>query len=164
VPSAPAWLGALVVTSLLLEPRIERGLGALKARNRVFVTAGERELMRFVATAPGLRGIVLAPRGVSMRLSAWTSRLLGCPGMDAVRSPGEHEQMLEDCHDLLKAKRVDQGYVSVLRRRGIGYVIAPTGSSLDRALSPVPAFVPLFRGQEYSLFAWRPERWPPPGS
>jgi hypothetical protein len=163
-PGAPSWLGAAALIAALLAPRIDRSLGALKARNRVFVTAGERELMRFVAGRPGLHGIVLAPRGVSMRLSAWTSRLLGCPGMDAVRSPGEHAQMLEDCHDLLKARRVDEGYVTVLGRRGIGYVIAPTGSALDRALAPVPAFVPLYRGEEYAFYAWRRERWVPPGS
>ncbi len=164
-PSAPALLSLLAAVALLLAPRIEHSLGALKARNRVFLTAGERDLMRFLSGRPGLYGIVLAPKGVSVRLPAWTSRLLACPGMDAVRSPGEHGQALEDCRQLLKARRVDEGYVAVLSRRGIGYVIAPTGSSLDRLLSPVPAFVPLYRGDEYSFYAWRRERWPPaPGS
>jgi hypothetical protein len=162
-PSAPLWLGALALAGAGLTPRIERSLAALKARNLVFVSAGERELMRFVS-AQRLHGIVLAPRGPSIRVAAWTSRLLGCPGMDAVRSPGEHGPALEDCHDLLKAKRVDEGFVTVLERRGIGYVIAPTGSSLDRLLAPVAAFEPLYRGQEYSFYAWRRERWPPPSS
>jgi hypothetical protein len=163
-PAAPLWLGALAFLAAGLAPRIERSLGALQARNRVYVSAGERDLMRFVSTQPRLRGIVLAPRGVSVRVSAWTSRLLGCPGMDALRSPGEHGPALQDCHDLLKAKRVDEGYVTVLGRRGIGYVIAPNGSSLDRALAPVAAFEPLYRGEEYSFYEWRRERWPPPPS
>lgn len=161
-PSAALWLGALALAAGGLAPRIERSLTALKARNRVYVTEGERDLMRFVSTQPGLRGIVLAPRGVSVRVSAWTSRLLGCPGMDAVRSPDEYGLAIQDCRDLLKAKRVDEDYVTVLGRRGIGYVIAPTGSSLDRALAPVAAFEPLYRGEEYAFYAWRRERWPPP--
>lgn len=161
-PSAALWLGALALAAGGLAPRIERSLAALKARNRVYVTEGERDLMRFVSTQPGLRGIVLAPRGVSVRVSAWTSRLLGCPGMDAVRSPDEYGLAIQDCRDLLKAKRVDEDYVTVLGRRGIGYVIAPTGSSLDRALAPVAAFEPLYRGEEYAFYAWRRERWPPP--
>ena len=161
-PRAALWLGALAVTAVGLTPRIERSLRALKARNRVYVSAGERDLMRFVSGRPGLSGVVLAPRGVSVRLSAWTSQLWGCPGMDAVRSPSEHAALIDDCHDLLKATRVDEGFVTVLGRRGVRYLIAPTGSSLDRLLAPVAAFEPLYRGQEYSLYAWRRERWPPP--
>ena len=121
-----------------------------------------RSPMRWVAARPGLTGVVLAPRGVSVRLSAWSSRLWGCPGPDALRSPGELGDLLDDCHDLLKAKRVDEGFVAVMERRAVRYLIAPTGSSLDRTLAPVAAFEPLYRGEEYSFYAWRRERWPPP--
>ena len=94
--------------------------------------------------------------------AAWSSRLWGCPGPDALRSPGELGDLLDDCHDLLKAKRVDEGFVAVMERRAVRYLIAPTGSSLDRTLAPVAAFEPLYRGEEYSFYAWRRERWPPP--
>lgn len=159
----PGWaLAALVaVIAGLLAPRIGLSWRALEARNRVFVSAGEREVLRFAAAAaPARRGQVLAPRGVSARLSAWSSTLQGCPGLDAVRSPDEHAAEISDCRRLLKAHSVDERFVATLGRRGITYIVAPTGSALDRALLPWLAFQPLFRGGEYTFYAWRPERWP----
>jgi hypothetical protein len=157
----PSW--ALPVTvalaAALLAPRIAHSLRAQKARNRVFVSAGERELMHFVRAAP-VRGLVLTPRGLGVRLSVWSRGLAACPSLDSVRSPGEHVEEIRDCRRLMKAERVDERFVARLTRRGIGYIAAPSGSAIDRALAPWPAFQPLFRGQEYTFYAWRPERWP----
>ena len=46
----------------------------------------------------------------------------------------------------------------------LGVKPAPSGSAIDRALAPLPAFQPLFRGEEYTFYAWRPERWAGPAS
>jgi len=161
----PRWApaAAVALAALLLSPRIGQSLGAQKARNRVFVSAGERELMHFAMAAP-LRGLVLAPRGLGVRLSVWSRNLQACPSLDSVRSPGEHVDEIRDCHKLLKARRVDERFVARLTRRGIGYIAAPSGSAIDRALAPLPAFQPLFRGEEYTFYAWRPERWAGPAS
>jgi hypothetical protein len=157
-PALPA--AAAAVVGGLLAGRIEASLAAVQARNRVHVSEGERALMRAAAADPLVAGRVLAPRGLSVRLPAWTSRVEPLPGLDAVRVPASYGPLLEDTRRFLSARRVGDREVQRLLRWDVRFVVVASGTPLDQALSSLPAFRAHFRGQDYALYAWRPERWP----
>lgn len=154
-PSLAAVLFALATTALLLAPRMETSLSALRQRNRVYLSQGERDLLRFLAGRPDVAGVVLAPPGLSVRLAAWSSRLGGCPGPDAGRSPLDFDGRLEDCARLLRASRIGDAQMEMLRRQRVDYVLARNDSPLDQALMRAAAFEPLYRGSQYAFYAWR---------
>ena len=149
VVAAAAWL---------LQPRIGASWRALKARNRVAVTEGERALMLAVARDRTLAGDVLAPRGIGVRLPAWTSRLAPYPALDDLRW-GDPSR-LRAWTAFYDANAVGESEVALLRERGIEYVITRRGTPIDDALRRLPGpFKVLYDGDVYALYAWRPERW-----
>lgn len=123
---AMLWLAMIGVMSVLLSPRIGESWRALKARNRVGVTEGERELMQAIARDRQVGGHVLAPRGIGIRLPAWTSRLEPYPGLDVMRW-GDPER-LREWTAFYEASSVGEAEVALLRKRNIDFVITRTGS------------------------------------
>lgn len=155
---AVAWLLVLAALSGLLGPRMGASWRALKARNRVGVTDGERELMQAVSRNRTVAGQVLAPRGLSIRLPAWTSRLQPYPTLDELRW-GDPER-LREWSAFYGASTIGEAEIALLRKRSIDYVITRTGTPVDVAIRALPGpFRMLYGGAEYSLYAWRPEQW-----
>jgi hypothetical protein len=150
-----AWLLVLAALSGLLAPRMGESWRALKARNRVGVTDGERELMQAVSRDRTLAGQVLAPRGINIRLPAWTSRLKPYPALDEVRW-GDPER-LREWAAFYGAASIGEAEVALLRKRNIDYVITRTGTPVDVAIRALPGpFRMVYDGGEYSLYARRP--------
>jgi hypothetical protein len=158
------WLAAIALMWALLAPRVSESWRALKARNRVGVTAGERELMYALARDRRLAGRVLAPRGIGIRLPAWTSRLDPYPGLDEMRVADP--QLRREWAAFYAASSVGEPEAALLRKRSIDYVITRTGTPLDIAMRALPGpFRILYDGPQYSFYAWRPGLWvrsPPP--
>jgi hypothetical protein len=155
---AMLWLAAIGMMYFLLSPRIGESWRALKARNRVGVTDGERELMQAIGRDRQVGGHVLAPRGVGIRLPAWTSRLEPYPGLDEMRW-GDAER-LREWTAFYEASSIGDAEVALLRKRNIDYVITRTGTPVDQAIRARPGpFKLVYGGSSYSLYAWRPERW-----
>jgi hypothetical protein len=155
---APAAVALVALLAALLAPAIRRSLGALQRRNHVEVTDGERDLFHAMAADRRLGGTVVAPPALSIHLGAWSSRFHALPGQDAFRN--RMRELLEPCARLRNRHRIRDEDAYFLRSVNVSYVVARVGSRLDRALvRAAPAFPPVFRGTEYALFAWRPERW-----
>lgn len=158
VTAAPAVV--LAVTVLLLAPQMRRAFVALQRRNHVQVSAGEKELFVAMAADPRLSGTVIAPPDLSIHLGAWTSRFHALPGQDAFRN--RMAELLEPCARLRSRRRLTAEDLSFLRGINVSYLVARDGSRLDRTLQEEgPAFQSRFRGTEYVLYAFRPERWDP---
>jgi hypothetical protein len=160
LPAPALPLAAAVVMGLALAPRIEASLAALQARNRVQVGDGERALMQAVAADPRVAGTVFAPRGLSVRLPAWSSRVNPLPGINAVRVPEAYGPMIDDARRFLSARRMTDREAHRLLRWDVRYVVVAARTALDGALSGQAAFRTCFRGDDYVLYAWSPERWP----
>jgi hypothetical protein len=157
-PAATLTVAAVAVLAALLTPGIRRSLDALRRRNHVQVSAGEKELFQAMAADRRLGGTVVAPPALSIHLGAWSSRFHALPGQDAFRN--QMSELLDPCARLRATRRVRDEHAYFLRSVNVSYVVARVGSRLDRALvRAAPAFPPVFRGSEYALFAWRPERW-----
>jgi hypothetical protein len=155
---AALWVAVLVLLYAGLGPRMGESWRALKARNRVGITSGERELMRALARERTLTGRVLTPRGIGIRLPAWTSRLEPYPALDEVRwgDPGR----LREWTAFYAATAIGDAEVALLRDRKIDYVITRRGTPVDVAIRSLPGpFRILYDGADFSLYAWRPERW-----
>jgi hypothetical protein len=149
---------AVAVVAGLLQPRMGASWRALKARNRVAVTEGERALMLAVARDRTLAGDVLAPRGIGVRLPAWTSRLAPYPALDDMR--WGDESRLRAWNGFYAAAAVGESEVALLRQRGIEYVITRRRTPIDDAIRRLPGpFKVLYDGPAFALYAWRPERW-----
>jgi hypothetical protein len=151
-------LAVVLVMAALLDGRMERSKRALKLRNHVIVSQREKDLMHTLNRDHRLAGRVLAPRGIGIRLPAWTSRLEPSPGLDEFRmygSPG-----LAEWAAFYRASSIGDAEVALLKKRNIDYVIAPVDSPLDHALRGLPGpFRSVYAGPSYSLYEWRPERW-----
>lgn len=155
------WLAAIGLMWAPLAPRVGESWRALKARNRVGVTAGERELMYALARDRRLAGRVLAPRGISIRLSAWTSRLDPYPGLDDLRLADP--QRRREWAEFYAASSVGEPEAALLRSRNIDYVITRTGTPVDIAIRARPGpFRILYDGAQYAFYDWRPEFWVSP--
>jgi hypothetical protein len=169
-PAAPApargryaalWLLVLVAMAGLLGPRMADSSRAMKARNRIGIPAGERELMHALSRDPQVAGHVLAPRGIGIRLPAWTSRIHPYPALDDLR--WLDPERLREWHAFYEATAIGEAQVALLHERKIDYVITRTGSPLDQAMRGLPGpFRLAYGGASYSLYEWRPERWTRP--
>ena len=156
--AAALWLALVALFASLLEPRTSASWRAVKARNRVGVAEGEKDLMHAIGRNGALAGRVLAPRGLSIRLPAWTSRLQPYPSLDDLRVATP--DAVREWNAFYAAAAVGDAERAYLLRHGIDYVIAPAGTPVDAALRASPdAFKPLYTGPSYSLYALRKERW-----
>jgi hypothetical protein len=155
---AALWLGAAAACALALAPRASASWKAVKLRNRVGVSDGERDLMHAIGRDRTLAGRVLAPRAVAIRLPAWTSRLQPYPSLDELRVATP--RAVRDWDAFYAADAIGEAEIATLQRQRIAYVIAPTGSAIAAALHSAPAaFKRVYEGPAYALYAWRPERW-----
>jgi hypothetical protein len=152
------WVAAIGFMVTALGARMAESWRALKARNRVAVAAGERELMQALSRDARLAGQVLAPWGIGIRLPAWTSRLQPYPGLDDMR--WNDPVRLKDWRAFYEASAVGETEAGLLRSRGIEYVITRTGTPIDQAIRALPGpFKTVYAGPSFSLYDWRPERW-----
>jgi hypothetical protein len=149
---------ALAAVDLSLEDRMADSLKAFKAKNRVMIRPEEREFMRAVAGDATLAGRLLAPRELSVRLSAWTTRLQPVLTIDIVRS--QTKAVIGPAEEFLSASRMGPKQAGYLTAARIDYVMAETGSPVDIAMRsrPVP-FRLLHSNRALSLYAWRPQYW-----
>jgi hypothetical protein len=157
---AVAWLLVIGAMSALLSARMGESWRALKARNRVGVTDGERELMHALSRDRRVAGEVLAPTGIGIRLPAWNSRLRPYPSLDDRRVGVAHAGVLKESAAFYAATSIGEAEIALLKKRGIDYVITRTDTPVDQAIRELPGpFKDVYRGSSYSLYAWRPERW-----
>jgi hypothetical protein len=106
----------------------------------------------------GLRGTVLAPEGLGVRLPAWTSRLHPLCGLSTIRE--NDTGLLARCAAFHEARAIGPEQVGLLRDGNVRYVIAETSSPLHTTLAAQPlAFPVVVRGDELVLYEWRAERW-----
>jgi hypothetical protein len=159
-----AWrVGAAVllaaVAAASLAPRIAASFRALRARNHATVEPAERELMRFMAGERRLRGPVIAPAWLSVRVPSWSSRFYALPGPDYMRI-GDQARIAE-YKQLYRARRLGGDELLVVRRHGPHVlVIAASDSRLDRLLKREPGFLELHRNGRFALHQFRAELWP----
>jgi hypothetical protein len=155
---AVLWLLVIGALAALLNDRTLGSRRALRLRNHVVVSQREKDLMHAVGRDPRLAGQVLAPREISIRLPAWTSRLRPSPGLDEIRLAGRSG--LQDWETFYASSSIGEREVSLLRARRIDYVITRVGSPIDEAVRARPGpFKSVYDGPSYALYAWRPELW-----
>jgi hypothetical protein len=157
---AVAWLLVIGAMSALLSPRMGESWRALKARNRVRVTEGERELMHALSRDRRVAGEVLTPTEIGIRLPAWSSRLRPYPSLDDRRDGVADWGRLKEWEAFYAATSIGEPEIALLKKKGIDYVITRTGTPVDQAIRALPGpFRLVYGGSSYSLYAWRPERW-----
>jgi hypothetical protein len=150
-------VAALAVIAVLLAPR-RPSARALRARNRILVKPGERSSLHGVSALPGLRGTVLAPEGLGIRLPAWTSRLPPLCGIVAIR--GAMRVLLRRCAAASRKERRwgRRGGAAARAQRALrdhGRDVACRRRPA-RAAHVVPALLP---PGELALYEWRPLLW-----
>jgi hypothetical protein len=158
--AGPLAVAALGVIALLLAPRMAESARALRARNRVLVKPGEKEFLQGLSALgrDGLRGPVLAPEGLSVRLPAWTAQLHPICGIATIRAADT--ELLRRCAAFQEGPAVGPESLALLRDHGVRYVVTEETAPADAALRAHPAaFRPLLRAGELALYEWRPERW-----
>jgi hypothetical protein len=158
--AGPLAAAALAVVAALLAPRMAESARALRARNRVLVKPGEKEFLHGVSALGrgGLRGPVVAPEGLSVRLPAWTAHMNPICGIATIRAA--NETLLRRCAAFQEGPVVGPDALALLREHAVRYVISEETSPVDAALRARPAaFRPLLRAGELALYEWRPERW-----
>lgn len=149
---------ALVGVGFALEGRMAGSLRAFKARNRIVVSAEEQEFMRALAADPSLSGTLLAPEGQSIRIGAWTTRLKPVVSFAIIRS--RVQEVIGPAEEFLEASTTGPKEISYLTSARIDYIMAKTGSPIDRAMRSHPVPFRLLHGNGMlSLYAWRPQYW-----